>query len=109
MPEQRDDCLFCKLAREGDQINAADGFVAINDINPQAPVHVLVIPEHHVDSFREIGEFTNAFRGALAGNELTTIVAKVEAVGPSGYVTDLSLLENRYQFQRYLRDHHGKE
>ena len=30
-------------------------------------------------------------------------MAKVEAVGPSGYVTDLSLLENRFQFQRYLQ------
>ena len=44
MPEQRDDCLFCTLAREGDHVHAADGFVAIKDINPQAPVHVLVIP-----------------------------------------------------------------
>ena len=42
-------------------------------------------------------------RSRSPANELTTIVAKVEAVGPSGYVTDLSLLENRYQFQRYLR------
>ena len=47
--------------------------------------------------------FTRAFDEALAANDLTTIVAKVEAVGPSGYVTDLSLLENRFQFQRYLR------
>jgi sulfopyruvate decarboxylase subunit beta len=53
---------------------------------------------------REMDEFTTAFRAALADEELTTIVAKVEAVGPSGYVTDLSLLENRYQFQRHLRD-----
>jgi len=53
---------------------------------------------------RQLGEFTDAFRAAHTGNELTTLVAKVEAVGPSGYVTDLSLLENRYQFQRYLRD-----
>ena len=37
-------------------------------------------------------------RRSRAG-ELTTLVAKVEAVGPSGYVTDLSLLENRFQFQ----------
>ena len=48
-------------------------------------------------------EFKQAFTDALAANELTTIVAKVEAVGPSGYVTDLSLLENRYQFARHLR------
>ena len=53
---------------------------------------------------RELDEFTTGFRAALAGDELTSIVAKVEAVGPGAYVTDLSLLENRYQFQRHLRD-----
>ena len=52
-----DECLFCKLYREGDHVAATDGFVAIRDINPQAPVHLLVLPERHVDSFREIGEF----------------------------------------------------
>jgi len=51
-----------------------------------------------------IDEFQRAFTAAVDRRELTTLVAKVEAVGPSGYVTDLSLLENRYQFQRYLRD-----
>ena len=39
-----------------------------------------------------------------AARELTTIVAKVDAVGPSAFVTDLGLLENRFQFQRYLQD-----
>jgi histidine triad (HIT) family protein len=52
-----EDCLFCTLYREGDHVNAADGFVAIDDINPQAPVHVVVIPERHVDTFRDVGEF----------------------------------------------------
>jgi sulfopyruvate decarboxylase subunit beta len=47
--------------------------------------------------------FRSAFEDALGAGDLTTIVAKVEAVGPSGYVTDLSLLENRFQFQRCLR------
>jgi len=49
-----------------------------------------------------IEAFTRALDDALAAGELTTIVAKVEAVGPSTFVTDLSLLENRFQFQRYL-------
>jgi sulfopyruvate decarboxylase subunit beta len=49
-----------------------------------------------------IEAFTEAFDAALAANDLTTIVAKVDAVGPSAYVTDLSLLENRFAFQRYL-------
>jgi histidine triad (HIT) family protein len=51
------DCLFCRLVREGDHVNKGDGFVAIEDINPKAPVHLLVLPEHHVDTFRDVSEF----------------------------------------------------
>ena len=52
---------------------------------------------------RTLEEFTAAFRDAIAAHDLTTIVAKVEAVGPSGFVTDLALLENRFEFARHLR------
>ena len=51
------DCLFCRLVREGDHVVKSDGFVAIRDINPQADTHLLVLPERHVDTFREIDEF----------------------------------------------------
>ena len=51
------DCLFCTLVREGEHVNVADGFVAIADINPKAPVHLLVLPERHVDTFRDISAF----------------------------------------------------
>jgi sulfopyruvate decarboxylase subunit beta len=47
-------------------------------------------------------EFTESFAQAMDGNELTCIVAKVEATGPKGYVTGLSLLENRFQFRRHI-------
>lgn len=52
---------------------------------------------------RTLDDFTSAFGEALSAGELTTLVAKVEAVGPAAFVTDLSLLENRYQFQRHLQ------
>jgi histidine triad (HIT) family protein len=52
-----EDCLFCRLYREGDHIAATDGFVAIRDINPQAGTHLLVVPERHVDSFHDVGQF----------------------------------------------------
>ncbi len=58
MPPQRDDCLFCKLYREGDHVASAKGLVAIKDINPQAPVHLLVIPEQHIETFRDVGELS---------------------------------------------------
>jgi sulfopyruvate decarboxylase subunit beta len=47
-------------------------------------------------------DFMQAFDDALSASDLTSIVAKVEAVGPKGYVTELSLLENRFQFKRYI-------
>jgi sulfopyruvate decarboxylase subunit beta len=51
---------------------------------------------------RTMEEFTRAFDQAITANELTSIVAKVEALGPKGYVTDLALLENRFQFKRHI-------
>jgi sulfopyruvate decarboxylase subunit beta len=50
-----------------------------------------------------VEDFSRAFDEAIGAGELTTIVAKVDAVGPAKYVTDLSLLENRFAFQRHLR------
>jgi histidine triad (HIT) family protein len=52
-----EDCLFCKLYREGDHVHTGPGVVAIRDINPKADVHLLVIPERHVETFREIADF----------------------------------------------------
>ena len=52
---------------------------------------------------RTIDDFVAAFDDAVASQQLTTIVAKVDAKGPAGFVTDLALLENRFEFQRWLR------
>jgi len=50
-----------------------------------------------------ISDFTTAVDQALEARELTTIVAKVEPRGPAVYLTDLGLLENRFEFARALR------
>lgn len=49
-----------------------------------------------------VDAFTQSFDEALAAGDLSCLVAKVDAVGPAAFVTDLGLLENRFQFQRYL-------
>jgi histidine triad (HIT) family protein len=55
------DCIFCAIVR-GDApatvVNRTDGFVAIEDINPKADVHLLVIPVRHLETFRDVGELT---------------------------------------------------
>jgi len=38
-------------------VHAADGFVAIRDINPMADTPLLVLPQRHVDTFRDVGAF----------------------------------------------------
>jgi histidine triad (HIT) family protein len=42
---------------EGDHVAKSDGFVAIRDIHPRADTHLLVLPERHVETFRDVGEF----------------------------------------------------
>jgi sulfopyruvate decarboxylase subunit beta len=53
---------------------------------------------------RAVADLVRSIDEAVAAREVATIVAKVEAVGPSGFVTDLGLLENRFQFARHLRE-----
>ena len=62
-------------------MGAADGFVAIRDINPQADVHLLVIPERHVDSFRDVAGF-----GADEAKRMLEFVAETaQKVGLTDY------------------------
>src|SRR4029077_7567648 len=56
-----------------------------------------------VTTVRNVESFNAAVTDAMRGSELTTIIAKVEAKGPAAYVTDLSLLENRFQFRRHIQ------
>jgi len=56
-PLPPEDCPFCRLVAEGDHVYRADGFLAVRDIAPKAPTHLLVLPERHVETFRDIGEF----------------------------------------------------
>ncbi|MEO8451326.1 MAG: thiamine pyrophosphate-dependent enzyme [Gemmatimonadota bacterium] len=56
---------------------------------------------------RNEADFVTEFRAALAEQELTTLVAKVEAKGPAAFLTDLGLFENRFEFQRHLRGMKG--
>jgi sulfopyruvate decarboxylase subunit beta len=57
---------------------------------------------HWTRTVRTLEEFSHAFDEASKAGELSCVVAKVEAAGPKVYVTDLSLLENRFQFKRFV-------
>jgi len=51
------DCLFCKIVAheiDVDVVHEREGVLAFRDINPHAPVHVLVIPKQHIASASEL-------------------------------------------------------
>lgn len=53
------DCLFCRIVageEPAEVVARDDGLVAFRDISPRAPVHVLVVPERHLDSAYELTE-----------------------------------------------------
>jgi histidine triad (HIT) family protein len=85
------ECLFCRLAREGDHVYATDGFVAIRDIAPKAEAHLLVLPVRHVDTFRDVAAFPDAeaarmlrFVADVAAQEGLRDYRVVLNVGPGG-------------------------
>ncbi len=62
------DCLFCKIVSgdiPGDIVYQDDEIVAFNDINPQAPVHVLVIPRKHIATHNDLTENDTQLIGSL--------------------------------------------
>ena len=62
------DCIFCRIARgeiPSKKVYEDEHVYAFHDINPVAPVHVLVIPKAHVDSMAHLGEEHEAAMGRL--------------------------------------------
>ena len=62
------DCLFCKiLAGEipGAVVYQDDTLVAFKDINPQAPLHVLIVPKKHIASLNELTPADDALVGSM--------------------------------------------
>ncbi len=82
------DCIFCRIAAgemKADVVYEDEAVVAFRDINPQAPVHVLVIPRRHIASLNDASPETDAVLGQLL--RATARVAELEDVAESGFRT----------------------
>ncbi len=101
-----DDCLFCRIVRgdiPADVVAEGESWVAFRDIQPQAPVHVLVIPRRHVDSVGALMDGDSDLAGELliAAAE----VARLEGVGESGYRVVTNVGERAGQSVFHLHVH----
>ena len=98
------DCLFCRIVRgeiPAKLVAQNETCVAFRDINPQAPVHVLVIPREHVASLDALTD------GRLLGEigVLAAEVARREGVAGSGYRTVINNGNDAGQSVAHLHMH----
>ena len=85
------DCLFCKIiskAIPAEIIYENERVLAFNDINPQAPVHVLIIPKLHISTLNDIEKV----HGPLVGELIYTAsqLAKKFDIDDAGYRTNFN-------------------
>ncbi|HHH39757.1 MAG TPA: histidine triad nucleotide-binding protein [Sedimenticola sp.] len=82
------DCLFCKMAAgeiKPDVVYEDDEVLAFRDINPQAPVHILIIPKRHIPTLNDIAADDAALVGRLF--LVARDLARQEGVDEAGYRT----------------------
>jgi len=80
------DCLFCKIISKkipAKIVYEDDSSLAFEDINPQAPVHVLVIPKKHISTSLEIEEQDHALIGRLF--EVAGKIAREKGIDQRGF------------------------
>lgn len=79
------DCIFCKIAagEMGTLVAQGDGWAAFDDVGPQAPQHLLVVPTRHIPSVNDLTEADGALLGrmVLAARDL----ARDRGVADRGY------------------------
>jgi histidine triad (HIT) family protein len=81
-----DDCLFCRIVRKeipAKLVAEDEHSLAFRDINPQAPVHVLVIPKEHVPSLDRTDDAAMLGRLSL----MAAAIARKEGITEGGYRT----------------------
>lgn len=79
-------CIFCQIAAgkiPSDILYRDDEVVAFRDINPQAPVHLLIIPKKHVPSLAHLAETESSLLGHMVNT--ANQLAKSEGISARGY------------------------
>ncbi len=80
------DCIFCKIASgdiPGDIVYQDDRVIAVNDIDPKAPVHILIMPKKHIPSLNEIDDSNKDIMAHLL--TVAANLAKAKGVAEKGY------------------------
>ena len=80
------DCIFCKIVAgqiPSEVVYTDDRVIAFRDINPMAPVHLLIIPREHIVSLNDITERETPLVGHMV--QIAKQLAKQQGIATKGY------------------------
>ena len=100
------DCLFCKIVRgeiPATVVYKQDGVTAFRDIAPQAPTHILIVPDRHVDGVAAIQEADEQIVGRVL--HAAAVIARAEGIEDSGYRLIINQGEDAGQSVPHLHVH----
>jgi len=100
------DCVFCKIVAgeiPADILYQDEEVVAFRDINPQAPVHLLIIPRQHTTYLSDLGEEQSGLAGHMVS--VANQLARSEGVSGGGYRVVINCGEQGGQLVPHLHMH----
>jgi histidine triad (HIT) family protein len=100
------DCLFCRIIAgelPSAPVYSDDSVVAIRDISPQAPTHILLLARKHIASVRELGDADRELMGAMF--QVAAELAKREGIAEGGYRLVVNVGRNGGQTVDHLHVH----
>lgn len=101
-----ENCLFCKIINKEIPSNIVyedDKIIAFHDISPMSPVHVLVVPKHHVESINELDSQSTEYV-KYAFLKIKDIVQDL-GIKDTGYRTIINTGDNAGQTVKHLHIH----
>lgn len=101
-----EDCIFCKIIKgeiSSTKVYEDEEILAFRDINPAAPVHVLVIPKKHISSLAEISKEDEAIIGRIY--TIINEIAKKEGIFEKGFRVIVNCGEDGGQEVPHLHFH----
>ena len=100
------DCIFCQIVAgkvPSEILYQDEEVIAFRDINPQAPVHILVVPKSHIPSLTELSEAETPLMGHMVS--VANQLAKKEGVSQSGYRLVINCGKEGGQLVHHLHMH----
>ena len=100
------DCIFCKIVRKevpSQPLHEDHDLLAFPDINPVAPVHVLIVPKEHMDNLNDAGSHDELLLGKML--RLAAKIANEKGIAESGYRVVINNGDDGGQIVQHLHLH----